>query len=68
MQKGRLFFLSPPSVVDFRHRYAYNRTEASQQTTLQQERQVRRYQFAGQAQRSLAVYSRVQNLFGFGRH
>ena len=57
-----------PSVVHCQDRYANNRCEASHQPTRQQERQMRGFKSAGQAQRFLAVHSQIRNLFCFGRH
>jgi putative transposase len=57
-----------PSVVHCQERRANNRAEASHQHTRQHERQMRRFKSPGQAQRFLAVHSRVHNLFRFGRH
>ena len=48
--------------------YANNRAEVSHQTTRQQERQMRGFKSAGQAQRFLSVHGVVQNLFRLGRH
>ncbi|MCP4202286.1 MAG: IS6 family transposase [bacterium] len=49
-------------------RYANNRAEVSHQPTRQQERQMRRFKSAGQAQRFLSVHGVIQNLFRVGRH
>ena len=57
-----------PSVVHCQDRYANNRAEASHQQTRQQERQMRRFKSAGQAQRFLSVHSQVNNVFRVGRH
>ncbi|MBA3494831.1 MAG: IS6 family transposase [Gammaproteobacteria bacterium] len=56
-----------PSVVHDQDRYANNRAEASHQPTRQQERQMRGFKSAGQAQRFLAVHGQVHNLFRVGR-
>ena len=57
-----------PSVIHCQDRYANNRAEASHQQTRQQERQMRRFKSAGQAQRFLSVHSQVNNVFRVGRH
>ena len=57
-----------PSVVHCQDRYANNRAEASHQQTRQQERQMRRFKSAGQAQRFLSVHSQVNNVFRVSRH
>ena len=57
-----------PSVPHCTKRYANNRAEVSHQRTRQRERQMRRFKSPGQAQRFLAVHSRVVNLFVFERH
>jgi len=57
-----------PSVVHDTSRYANNRAEVSHQPTRQQERQMRRFKSAGQAQRFLSVHGVIQNLFRVGRH
>jgi putative transposase len=57
-----------PSVDHDTRRYANNRAEVSHQTTRQQERQMRGYKSAGQAQRFLSVHGVIQNLFRLGRH
>jgi len=49
-------------------RYANNRAEVSHEHTRTQERQMRGFKSPGQAQRFLAVYSQVHNLFRVGRH
>jgi putative transposase len=49
-------------------RYANNRAEVSHEHTREQERQMRRFNSPGQAQRFLAVHSQVLNLFRVGRH
>ena len=48
--------------------YDNNRVEVSHQPTRQQERQMRRFKSAAQAQRFLSVHGVVQNLFRVGRH
>ena len=57
-----------PSVLHCQDQYANNRAEASHRHTRQQERQMRRFKSAGQAQRFLSVHSHVHNLFNVGRH
>jgi putative transposase len=57
-----------PSVVHCKDEHANNRAEVSHQRSRQQERQMRRFKSPGQAQRFLAVHSRVTNLFVVGRH
>ena len=57
-----------PSVPHCTRRYANNRAEVSHQRTRQREQQMRRFKSQGQAQRFLAVHSRVVNLFVVGRH
>ena len=57
-----------PSVIHCNDRYANNRCEGSHQHTQRHERQMRQFKPVGQAQRFLAVYSQVHNLFRLGRH
>ena len=57
-----------PSVTHRTGQYENNRAEASHQPTRQQERQMRRFKSAGQAQRFLSVHGPVQNLFRVGRN
>ena len=57
-----------PSVEQCQNRYANNRCEGSHQHTRQHERRMRRFKSVGQAQRFLAVHSRVHNLFRLGRN
>jgi len=57
-----------PSVDHDTRQYANNRAEVSHQPTRQRERLMRRIKSAGQAQRFLAVFGVVQNLFRLGRH
>jgi putative transposase len=57
-----------PTSMHRHDRYANNRAEVSHQQTRAQERQMRRFKSPGQAQRFLAVYSQVHNLFCVGRH
>jgi len=45
-----------------------NRAELSHQPTRQQERQMRRFKSAGQAQRFLSAHASINNLFRVGRH
>ena len=59
--------LIPDSIHDT-SRYANNRAEVSHEHTRAQERQMRRFKSAGQAQRFLAVHSQFHNLFRVGRH
>ena len=56
-----------PSVPHCQDQYANNRAEESHRHTLEQERQMRRFKSAGQAQRFLSVHSQVHNLFNVGR-
>ncbi len=49
-------------------RHANNRVERSHQPTRQEERQMRRFKSRHQAQRSLSLHARVNNLFRYGRH
>jgi len=57
-----------PSVLHCTDQYANNRAEVSHESTRQQERQMRRFKSAGQAQRFLTVHGAVGNLFRLGRH
>ena len=57
-----------PSVVHDTRRYANNQAEVSHQPTRQRERQMRRFNSPGQAQRFLSVHGVVRNLFNLGRH
>ena len=57
-----------PSVTHSTEQYENNRAEVSHEPTLQHKRQMRRFKSAGQAQRFLAVYAVVGNLFRLGRH
>jgi putative transposase len=55
-------------VVHSTEQYENNRTELSQGTTHQRERQMRRFKSAGQAQRFLVVHGVVGNLFRLDRY
>ena len=57
-----------PFVPHCTKRYANNRAEVSHQRTRQRARQLRRFKSQGQAQRFLAVHSRVVSRFVVGRH
>ena len=57
-----------PTSMHCNDRYANNRAEVSHEHTRAQERQMRQFKSPGQAQRFLAVHSRVHNLFRVGRH
>ncbi len=57
-----------PTVIHCQDRYTNNRAEASHQQTRQQERQMRRFKSAGQAQRFLSVHSQANNVFRVSRH
>ncbi len=57
-----------PSVPHDTTQYANNRAEVSHQPTRRRERQMQRFNSAGQAQRFLVVHGLVQNLFRVGRH
>jgi putative transposase len=57
-----------PSVVHQTRRYNNNRAEVSHQHTREQEKQMRRFKSAHQAQRFLSVHGPIQNLFRVGRH
>ena len=56
------------SVTHSTEQYENNRAEVSHEPTRQRERQMRRFKSAGQAQRFLAVYGVVGNLFRLRRH
>ncbi len=53
-----------PEVIHCTEQYANNRAEVSHQRTRQQERQMRKFHSAGQAQKFLSVHGLVANLFG----
>jgi putative transposase len=57
-----------PTVAHDTRCYANNRAEVSHQPTRQRERHMCGFKSAGQAQRFLAVFGIVQNLFRLGRH
>ncbi len=57
-----------PSVEHRQHKGLNNRAELSHQPTRQQERQMRRFKSAGQAQRFLSAHFPINNLFRFRRH
>ena len=57
-----------PSVEHRQHKGLNNRAELSHQPTRQQERQMRRFKSAGQAQRFLSAHAPINNLFRFRRH
>ncbi len=57
-----------PSVNHCSDQYANNRAEVSHEPTRQQERQMRGFKSAGQAQRFLTVHGAVGNTFRLGRH
>ena len=57
-----------PSIVHNTEQYENNRAELSHQPTRQRERQMRRFESTGQAQRFLSVQGEVCNLFRLGRH
>jgi putative transposase len=57
-----------PSVEHSTQQYENNRCELSHQPGRQQERQMRRFESQGQAQRFLACHGIVNNLFRLGRH
>ena len=56
-----------PSVEHRRHKGLNNRAENSHQPTRRRERQMKRFQSAGQAQRVLAAHDRIANLFHLRR-
>ena len=51
-----------PSVVQFQDRYANTRAQASHRHTRQHERQMKRFESGGRAQRFLSVHSQGHNL------
>ena len=57
-----------PSGVHSPRQYENNRAEVSPQPTRQRERQMRRFNSVGQAQRFLSVHGLVQHLFRMRRH
>ncbi len=57
-----------PSVTHCSDQYANSRAEVSHEPTRQQERQMRGFKSAGQAQRFLTVHGAVGNAFRLGRH
>ena len=57
-----------PSVPHSTKQYDNNRAEVSHEPTRQRERQMRRFKSTGQAQRFLAVFGVIGNLFRLGRH
>ncbi len=57
-----------PSVTDRTGQYENNRAEVSHQHTREQERQMRRFKSAAQAQQFLSVHGPIHNLFRVGRH
>jgi len=57
-----------PSVFHCQDKRANNRAEVSHQPTRQQERQMRRFESPGYAQRFLSVHSAINNLLRLGRH
>ena len=57
-----------PSVEHRQQKGLNNRAELSHQPTRQQERQMRRFKSAGQAQRFLSAHAPLNNLFRFRRH
>ena len=57
-----------PDVPHDTARYANNRAELSHQPTRQQERSMRKFKSAAQAQRFLTLHGLVGNLFRLGRH
>ena len=57
-----------PSVPHSTAQYENNRAEVSHEPTRQRERQMRRFNSAGQAQRFVTVYGVVGNLFRLGLH
>jgi putative transposase len=56
-----------PSVEHRRHKGLNNRAENSHQPTRRRERQMKRFQSAGQAQRFLAAHDQIANLFHLRR-
>ena len=57
-----------PSLVHITEQYENNRAEVSHEPTRQQERQMRRFKSAGQAQRFLSFHGLVNNLCRQQRH
>jgi putative transposase len=57
-----------PSLIHITKQYANNRAEVSHEPTRQQERQMRRFKSAGQAQRFLSFHGLVNNLCRQPRH
>ena len=57
-----------PSVTHRTGPYQNNRAEVSHQHTREQERQMRRFKSAGQAQQFLSVHGPIHNLFRVARH
>jgi putative transposase len=57
-----------PGVEHRQHKGLNNRAELSHQPTRQQERQMRRFKSAGQAQRFLSAHAPINSLFRFRRH
>jgi putative transposase len=57
-----------PNVEHRQHKGLTNRAELSPQPTRQQERQMRRFKSAGQAQRFLSAHAPINNWFRFRRH
>ena len=57
-----------PSVTHQTGQYENNRAEVSHQHTREQERQMRRFKSAAQAQRFLSVHGPIHNLFRIARH
>ena len=57
-----------PRVEHRQHKGLNNRAELSHQPTRQQERQMRRFKSAGQAQRFLSAHAPINNLFRYRRH
>ena len=57
-----------PSITRSTEQYDNNRAEVSHEPTRQRERHMRRLKSDEQAQRFLAVYGLVGNLFRLGRH
>ena len=57
-----------PGAVHDTRQYANNRAELSHEPTRQRERRIRRFKPIGNAQRFLAVYGTLQNLFAVPRH
>ena len=57
-----------PTVIHEQGKRKNNRIEGSHQPTRQQERQMRRFKSAAQAQRFLSAHAAINNLFRVGRH